>query len=364
MQIVFDVTSCAKERRGGIANYGWELIQACARIAPENDYRLGLRLNRWSKRRFVRDMLPSISPRLLIDGLDPLLWGRSPDVFMGIGVRLPSRFPCPRAVMIHDVNTFEFPELSSGEWAAVRQAKIRETVARAELSLTPSAQGARVLHEHVGVPLDRIRVVPEGFDPEVFRPPEAETLSRTLAKHDLTDRPYIMTLGPIVPRKNQLGLLRAFARADIAEDWMLVLAGSRKEDPTFLEEAARLGVDRSRIRFIPWVEEEELPALLAGAGFYCCSSMHEGFGLPVIEAQACGTPVISSNRGALLETLGELGISFDPEKEEEFVAALEKMANDDDLRAELSPRGIERVRAEYTWDRVAEKTLAVFAELC
>ncbi len=364
MKIVFDVTSCAKARRGGIGNYGRELIQACARVAPANDYRLGLRLNRWAKRHLVGDILPGVSPRPLIDGLDPLLWGSSPDIFMGIGVRLPARFPCPRAVMIHDVNTFEFPELSSEKWAAVRQAKIRETVARAELSLTPSAQGARVLHEHVGVPLHRIRVVPEGFDPEIFRPPAADVLQTTLTKHGLDGRPYIMTLGGIGPRKNQLGLLRAFAKADIDREWMLLLAGSGKENPGFLEEAKLLGVDRSRIQFITWVEAEELPALLSGAGFYCCSSMHEGFGLPVIEAQACGTPVISSNRGALLETLGELGISFDPEDEDEFTAAIEKMAGDSALRAALAKRGIERVRAEYTWDRVAEKTLSVFAELC
>jgi len=159
-------------------------------------------------------------------------------------------------------------------------------------------------------------------------------------------------------------LIQAFAHSELSKDWCLVFAGVRDGQEQIQEQARCMGLEENRFKIIPWVEEEELPVLIGGAAFYCCPSLHEGYGLPVIESQACGTPVLASNRGALPETLGRCGILFDPELEEDFIAGLERMAEDPVLRKGFAEQGLKRVQAESTWDHVAAKTLAIFKELC
>lgn len=363
MRLAFDVTSCAKARRGGIATYGWALVQACARVAPQHDYVLAVRSNRWLSRRLLADMLPGVRPRLLVDGLHRLLLGAPLDALHGVGVRLPAVGGFARTVMLHDLNVFEFPELSSEEWRRTRQQRIRETVARATLVLSYSAQGRAALQHHVGLAPEKVRVVPLGVDVERFRRPPEDVLQRVLGAHGLLGRPYVLMIGEYSTRKNPHGLLEAFAAAGLPDEWMLVLGGPRDADREALAaHAARLGLPERRLHLPGWVADEELPALLAGAAFYVCSSLHEGFGLPVLEAQACGTPVLSSDRAALRETLGDCGLLFDPGERDDFVAGLRRMAADTALRQELSRRGPPRVAAHYGWDVVARATLAAIEE--
>ncbi len=363
MRLAFDVSSCAKERRGGIATYGWNLVQACARVEPEHDYVLALRPHRWTDRALVADMLPGVKPRLLVDGLHRLTLGGPLDVLHGVGVRLPGVGGFAKTVMLHDLNVFEFPELSRESWRRTRQRRILQTVARADLVLSYSEQGAVALGEHCGVPRERVRVVPLGVDTAHYRRPDDETLHRVLERHALLGRPYVLLVGEYSERKNPHGLVDAFADAGLGDDWVLVIGGPRGEDAEALRaHAARRGLDEDRARLPGWVTDEELPALLAGAAFYACVSQHEGFGLPVVEAQACGTPVLCSDRGALPETAGDCALLFDPGDRDAFVAALRRLASDDALRTDLARRGPPRVAEHYTWDAVARRTLAVMTE--
>lgn len=363
MRIVFDVTSCAKPRRGGIATYGAELVAACARVAPEHEFALAVRSNRWFKRALVDDLLPGVRARLLVDGLHALFPGGRIDVLHGIGVRLPGPGRFAKVVTIHDLNVFEFPELSSDAWRRVRRKRLRETVARADRILSYSEQGAAALGEHLGVPREKVRVVPLGVDTTRFHRPPEETLAAVRARHGLTGVPYVLMVGIADGRKNHRGLLEAFVRAALPAPWCLVLGGPRGEAAGALAARAReLGLAEERLKLPGWVHDDELPALLAGAAFYCCASLHEGFGLPVIEAQACGTPVACSNRAALLETLGDCGLAFDPEDPDAFAEALLRLAGDEALRADLSARGPARVAEHYSWERVARDTLAVYAD--
>ncbi|MCB9898145.1 MAG: glycosyltransferase family 4 protein [Planctomycetes bacterium] len=360
---MFDATSCCKPRRGGIATYGAELVKACVRVAPTHEYVLGVRPQRWTKRALIDDLLPgSPRPRLLVDGLHALL-GRPVDVFHGIGVRLPAFAPFAKTVMLHDINVFEFPELSDARWRRTRQARIRQTVARADLVIAYSAQGADALVEHLGLPRGRIRVVPLAVDTERFRRPPDDELAALRARFGLSDRPYVLSVGTYSPRKNQHGLLAAFVAADLPDAWRLVLGGPKSDDAERLRaDARRLGLSDERLVLPGYVSDVDMPGLLAGAGVYVCASLHEGFGLPVLEAQACGTPVLSSDRAALLETLGDCGVAFDPHDAESFAQELRRLVDDEPLRADLARRGPERVRREFTWDVLARRTLAVLEE--
>ncbi len=376
MRLAFDLTSVAKPRRGGIGTYGWELVRAIAAAAPQHELVLAVRPNRWLKRGLLRDIAPGVRPRLLLDTWADACLSR-PDVLHSVGVRLPARMRAARVVTLHDVNVFEFPELSDERWRQERQARIVQTLARADLAIAYSSQGREALAAHTGFPADRVRVVPCGVDTARFRRPGDAALRSALARHELlapdgAPRPYVLLAGEPSPRKNQAGLVAAFARAAAAraggapalpDDWLLVLAGPRGAEAAELRQAAAAaGLPASRLRLPGWVPDDDLPALLAGAGLYVCASLHEGFGLPVLEAQACGVPVLCSNRGALPETLGDCGVLFDPGDAQGFATALAGLARDAARRAALADRGPRRVTEGFSWRRVAEMTLAAHVE--
>lgn len=364
MRFVLDVSSCAKERRGGIGSYGAALVTALRRVAPEHQFALALRPARWLARARVADLLDGARPRLLLDRAHGLTLGKPVHALHGLGVRLPANAPFPRTVTLHDLNVFEFPELASEHWRQRRQARIRQTVERADLIISYSEQGARALGQHLGLPRERVRVVPLGVDSERFHRPQPAELAAVLDKQRLSDRPYLLMVGEYSTRKNPHGLLAAYAASGLAPHWRLVLGGPRHQNADALRQQARaLGLPDDSLALPGWVPDEDLPALLAGAGFYVCSSLHEGFGLPVLEAQAVGCPVVCSNRGALPETLGGLGLLFDPENQDDFAGALASLAGDEPLRHRLAAEGPERVAAGFTWDVVARATLAVYLEL-
>jgi glycosyltransferase involved in cell wall biosynthesis len=362
VKIAFDVTTCAKPERGGIATYGWALVAACGEVAPDHRYLLALRPNRWLRRHLLDELLPGAPRRLLVDGLSGPGLGH-PQVLHAIGVRLPSAGRFAKVVTLHDINVFEQPELSESDWRDKRQARIRQTLERADLVIAYSEQGARALGEHLGFPRERVRVVPLGVDTALFRPRPPEVVDELLTRRGLRRRRFVLSAGAFGRRKNQAALLAAFARARVPADWSLVLVGPRGEQAGELRRMARSsGLADERLVLPGWVGEVELAGLMAGAGLYCCPSLHEGFGLPVIEAQACGTPVLSSDRGALPETLGEVGLTIDPTDEGAFRSALERLVEDEALREDLARRGPDRVAAGFTWPHVARLTLSVLEE--
>ena len=374
MKVAFDVTSCAKARRGGIANYGWELVSACARVAPQHDYSLLVRPHHWFARQHLDGLVGAVAqatgrrpadlkPRLMLEFL-PGEGLRDAELLHAIGVRLPprGRSRARRVVTLHDINVFEFPELSNPGWRERRQARIRQTLARADRVIAESRAGAAALVAHRDFPPERVRLIPIGVDTARFRPLPPDAVRPVLERHRLVGRPYVLHVGAYSTRKNQRGLLAAFARAALPPEWVLVLGGPRREHADTLRALARaLGLDE-RVRLPGWLTDDDYPALLSGAAFVVCASLHEGFGIPVIEAQASGAPVLSSNRGALPETVGEAGVLVDPADEAAFAAALAAMAADAPLRARLSAAGPPRVAQHFTWDRIARLTLELYAE--
>ncbi|MGQ0553070.1 MAG: glycosyltransferase family 4 protein [Planctomycetota bacterium] len=375
MRIVFDLTSCAKPERGGISGYGRMLVPACARALPAHDYVPAVRANRWLKRGLVADLLPGRRVRLLTNRAPGLLLGEI-DVLHAIGAHLPAGGRFAKVTTLPDLNVFEFSELSEPGWRARRQARIRQTLARADLVLAFSEQGAAALVQHLNWPRERTRVVPLGVDTALFRPLRGAALAAALASLGLGDRPYVLSAGRLSTRKNQAGLVAAFARAARAaagsppgtlpalpKDWLLVLPGPEGQDQELLREAARRhGLSSERLLLPGRVDDATLVALLSGAALYCCASLHEGFGLPVIEAQACGAPVLCSDRGALRETAGDCAVIFDPGDEKGFAAALAELAADPARRAQLAAEGPERVLRHFTWEATAVRTLAALAE--
>ncbi len=176
---------------------------------------------------------------------------------------------------------------------------------------------------------------------------------------------YLLYVGSNKPHKNLASLVRAWAglvRDElVGADLRLIIAG--REDPRHTSAralASQLGLGAS-VCFMPDVPDADLPALLGGAECFVFPSCQEGFGLPPLEAMACGTPVVASNRGSLPEVIGEAGLLVEPEPDS-LAAAIRHMLQDEELRAHLRARGLARAR-QFSWKRTAAATLEVYKQL-
>ncbi len=185
-------------------------------------------------------------------------------------------------------------------------------------------------------------------------------------KYALPER-YLLYLGGFDQRKNLSALLRAFALLVSKQPQArLVIAGRLpgRDSPLFPDPrrlVGELGLEE-RVIFTGWVAEEDKPALLSGAVAFVFPSLYEGFGLPALEAMACGTPVVASNRSSLPEVVGEGGILVEPTDVEALAEAMETLLVDDVLRAELRPRALAQA-ARFSWEQTALETLAVYRKV-
>jgi alpha-1,3-rhamnosyl/mannosyltransferase len=257
----------------------------------------------------------------------------------------------PVVVTMHDVLVLSAPELFSAPIRANFRALAGPLARRAAVVLTGSRASARDIEEHLRVPASRIVVTTYGVEPR-FRPvdPDPSLLTRLGI-----DRPYVACVGTLEPRKNLVTALRAFSR--VGEDVALVVVGGRGwRNAAFEEELRSVS---GKVVLTGFVSDEELVAVLAGARCFLYPSLHEGFGFPPLEAMACGTPVVTSDRSSLPEVVGDAGLLVDPRSVEAVSEAVERVVRDDALHARLRGSGIRR-SASYTWQRCADETVAAY----
>jgi glycosyltransferase involved in cell wall biosynthesis len=253
-------------------------------------------------------------------------------------------------VVLHDAAALRHPHWYSHAYAAYQRRLLPAIAHRARQVITVSEFSRAELATTLGLDPELIAVVPNGVNHERFSPDADPDPAR--AAHGL-ERPYALVVGTRIARKN-LAALGEAARLLGAEGIELVAAGSAR---AYMRAEATVAA-----RPLGYVAEEHLPGLYAGALAVLMPSLYEGFGLPCLEAMACGTPVVASNRGALPETCGEGAIQADPDDAEAFGAAARKAATDEDVRARLRPAGLERAR-RFTWRRAAEATDAIVGRL-
>ena len=175
---------------------------------------------------------------------------------------------------------------------------------------------------------------------------------------------YILFVGTLQPRKNLIRLIEAFSNLQSPiSNIQLIIAGKKGwlYEETF-RQVEELGLEW-KVVFTDYAPEGDLPALLSGASLFVFPSLYEGFGLPVLEAMACGTPVVCSNVSSLPEVAGEAAILVDPLDVEELATAMERVLGDEELRAELTERGFEQAR-RFSWEKCARQTLDVLERVC
>ncbi|MGC8874416.1 MAG: glycosyltransferase family 4 protein [Chloroflexia bacterium] len=357
-------------RRAGIGQYTLRLVEALTRVAPQEhflllqDRRQTGRLLEAPNLRHVPIWTPSHhrweSVTLPLE-LTPLRLDllHSPDFV------LPERRRYAGVATVHDLAFLRFPRLVTPQ-AARYYGRVREAVRSAERVIAVSECTRRDLLELLDVPEEKVRVVHEAAGPSFF--PQKMDLQerRTFRGRVLAPQQFILFVGTIEPRKNLTGLLRAFHRmqeryADLKPHPRLVIAG---EEGWLSEEVFRL-VNELRlaqeVAFIGSVPSADLVWLYRAARFFVFPSLYEGFGLPPLEAMACGTPVIASTAGALPEVVGDAGWLVPPEDTEGWAEVMARLWSDEAAREQLRVRGLERA-SRFSWEEAARSTLEVYRE--
>ena len=230
----------------------------------------------------------------------------------------PINCPSPIVVSVHDVSFLEHPEYFRAARVWQLRVTVRRTVQRAERILTPSEFSARQIQKVYGVDPDKITVVPNAVS-SIFRPVAREAARAQVTRRFGVNGPYLLMVGDLQPRKNQVGLIAAFEqllreRPELPHH--LVLTGQDSWFAERVHEAVRRSAVADRIHCTGFVKEEELLTLYGGCDVFVFPSFYEGFGLPIIEAMACGRAVACSNQTATAEVADGAGITFDPSSTE------------------------------------------------
>ena len=278
----------------------------------------------------------------------------------------------PTVVTVHDPIPMLLPAYRGSILVRLYTRLVAAAARKADIVLTDAQASKRDIVRLLGIPAERVRVIYLAVD-DIYQP--------VLDEHHLTEMrrkyrlppSYLLYLGGFDQRKNVPTLLKAFAQ--LAKDSrfkiqdsevFLVMAGRLPEkssdffpDPRPIVQ--ELGIEE-RVVFTGWVPEGDKPALYSGARALVFPSLYEGFGLPPLEALACGTPVIASNRGSLPEVVGEGGLLLEPDDVEGLAAAMEKLLADDNMRTDLRQKGLAHA-ARFSWEKTAQETLAVYREV-
>ena len=264
----------------------------------------------------------------------------------------------PEVVTIHDVLFETHAELFRGAFSERSVRLIRRSALKASVVLTVSEFSRNAILERYGLPEEKVVVTPNAVDHDRFRVLE-DDLSELRSRYGL-DGPFVLTVGRLEPRKNLERLIRAFARARERLDsgLRLVLVGAEDfRHESILAEANRLPPG-SVVR-LGTVPDADLPAIYNAARAFAYPSLAEGFGMPVLEAMACGTPVLTSPRGALPEVSGDAALFVDPIDEDDLGDGLERILGDSELRHRLREAGKARA-ALFSWEETARRTMASY----
>jgi glycosyltransferase involved in cell wall biosynthesis len=413
MRIGIDYTSAATQG-AGIGRYTRELMRALLALPSDNRYaffyasrqrideskiqnpkskihRLPFH-DKWLMRVWHRLRIP-IPVELIVGPIDLF---HSPDF------TLPPTLPgVPTLLTVHDLSFIRDPDSAWPSLRAFLNKAVPRSVKRATHVLADSQATKDDLIELFGAPAEKITVLYSGVDARFAFVRDPAESDRVCAKYQLP-RPFILSVGTLQPRKNYGRLIEAFAevvkrpaqrapaprtgrepnlaeaksknavgrddshpstpRRSAQDAYHLVIAGGKGWlTESIFEQVKRSGLE-GRVHFPGFVDDADLPALYSAADLFAYVSLYEGFGLPLLEAMACGTPVIGSNTSSLPEVIGNAGLQVDPRSVDDIAHAMQQMIDQPELRERAIGLGVERAKL-FTWDKAAQQLLAIYEQV-
>jgi len=270
----------------------------------------------------------------------------------------------PLVVSVHDVSFLEHPEYFTAFRSVQLRHTVRRTVRAASRVLTPSEFSKRRILEAYGLDDEKVVVLPNGVSSS-FRPISREAAQRWVQSTLHVPVPFVLTVGDLQPRKNHASLIRAFERLVRAYPQIphhLLIVGKETWYAPAVRAAARKSAASGRIHFTGFVSDDDLLKLYGGCDLFVYPSFYEGFGLPIVEAMACGRAVACSNTSAMPEVADSAALLFDPRSEDELLLAMRDLLLNPELRMRMERLGVQRAPL-FSWDRTAVKTLELYYEI-
>jgi glycosyltransferase involved in cell wall biosynthesis len=348
-------------RKAGVGYYIWGLIHGLAAVDSLNQYQLSIFD---FKRRASKIALPGANFKVkksFIPGrLAGLIWKKKMwptyDFFFGDSdvYHFPNFVIRPlkkgkKVVTIHDVSFLRYPQFTEPKNLEFLKSKINDTLRVADQIIVDSFFTKKELLSFFNIPDDRVHVIHLGLD-RGFKPCSS-----------IQKKPVILFVGTLEPRKNLETLFKSFesflSRSSL--DFNLQIAGMKGWLYEGIFKSLEGNRYRDRIQFLDYVSDEDLPRLYQSASLFVYPSFYEGFGLPPLEAMACGVPVIASRKGSLPEILGNAAKWIDPGSADELSYALEEVLTNKNLKESLIQNGFDQIR-KFNWEQAAQKTLEVY----
>jgi glycosyltransferase involved in cell wall biosynthesis len=372
MNLVIDGLIYTKEAHGGISRLFSEILPRMCDLAPS------LTVTLFTENCRPLQLLP-IHPRIVhrpVPRLDSYLRPRR--VWKGVGTKaervvrrcyigsgrsalwhstfytLPHKWNGNQVVTFHDLGFQRLPQLFNRPDHEIHRQRMRRCLVEADIVIAISEATSEDIQDYYGIDNKKIRVTPLACSVS-FQVLERSTLRRSV----VTERPFILYVGHRMCYKNFDTLLEAYAGWKLRKDLDLVVVGGKSWSTQEQQMLAKLGV-AERVRFAGHLDDMTLAQLYNEAAALVCPSLYEGFGIPLLEAMACGCPVVSSRIPACLEVAGDCGVYFDPKSADDMRRALD-IAVGEARKSSRIARGLEKAR-RYSWDRTAQQTLDAYRE--
>lgn len=294
------------------------------------------------------------------------------DLFHAPFNTLPAGLPMRTVVTIHDIMWVTDPSLCGAEglWGHVQswfyRNGIQRAITRADHLIAISQATRNEVIDYHPAAAARCTAIPHGVDPKFTPSPDPsndEAIRMAQQRHAPGARRYVLMVGRAAPYKNQGNAVRAFldAFADSPDTHLVVVQRLGHEGASFQQLARQRGA-HDRVHVVPPMSEGDLIALYRGALCLCHPSLQEGWGMPIVEAMACGCPVVTSHRSAMPEVAGDAAFFVEPSSVQDIAQALRAVAVDSARRSQMTQRGLRRAR-ELSWDRTADRTVEIYREL-
>ncbi len=270
-------------------------------------------------------------------------------------------FPGPTVTTVHDLSWIRFPEAHPIERVRAMHRFFEPGLRRSALILTDSQFVKQEIVDVFGIAADRIMPIPLGVAP-LFRPRTVQETAQLMQAHGLVHGSYFLAVGTLEPRKNLVAALRAYAQLPpmTQSAYPLVLSGMKGWHSAELDREMAPLLASGRVRMTGYIARADLATLIAGATALVYPSIYEGFGLPPLEAMACGVPTIVSNVSSLPEVVGDTGLLVDPHDHAALRDAMQQLAEAPEMRAQLAARALGRA-AQFSWEACMEQTIAAYA---
>lgn len=370
MKIAIDYTSAARQR-AGIARYTRSLIHALAECDQTNQYALYIPADA----RYLDDAraFPNnfrLAPAPLTERHMVALWQRArfplpvelfvgrADVFYSPDFVLPPTRAPRKILTVHDLSYKRLPETAVPNLKWYLEDAVPRSVRRADLILADSDATRRDLVELFGVPSDHVQTLYSGCDPAFKRVTDANELERVRRTYKLY-KPFILHVGTVEPRKNLVRLIEAYSRLPGRREVELVIAGGRGWMYDEIYDAPQTFGVTASVHFIGFAPDADLPALYSLAELLAYPSLYEGFGLPVLEAMACGTAVVTSNNSSLPEVAGDAALLVDARDVEALTWAISRLLDDHHWRGIMQRKGLVQAK-KFSWEKSAQGLRAAF----